>query len=48
MEGQMSIFDLTGEEDNGTVSTNERTNERYDTHIACLNRVEHSKMSLSS
>ena len=36
MEGQMSIFDLTGEEDNGTVSTNERTNERTIRYAHCL------------
>ena len=36
MEGQISLFDLTNEEVDGTVPTNERTNERTIRYAHCL------------
>ena len=51
MEGQMSIFEIgldKSDEIERAALTNERTNERYVTHIVYLNNPGHLRMSFRS
>ena len=48
MNEQLSLFDLTDYIKPEAVPTNERTNERYVTHIVYLNNPGHLRMSFRS